>query len=70
LSTPALEAVVLLEELEERGVVVRATPAGSLRCKPKSVITEEDAKRIKANKAELLEVLGSANSQNLSSPHS
>jgi len=53
-----VSARLLLTELEERGISLRPSPNGNLRCKPQSYLTPEDILRIKEHKAELLVIVG------------
>jgi len=56
-----LEAAALLAELNARGIAVAATPRGSLRCTPKSAITEDTLEKIREHKPELLSLITQKN---------
>src|SRR5215218_2213503 len=60
-SMSTLEAAALLAELNARGIAVAATPRGSLRCTPKSAITEDTLEKIREHKPELLSLITQKN---------
>ena len=53
-----IEAMLLVQELEERGVTITATGRDRLRLSPHALLTDNDKERVKAHKANLLESLG------------
>ena len=59
-------ALPLLTELAERGFSLRCASEGTLRCSPKSKLTEEDSRRIKAHREDLLSLVSAQG--NLLSP--
>jgi len=59
-------AEILLTELAERGFSLRCVADGTLRCSPKSKLTEEDSRRIRVHREELLSLVSTK--ENVSSP--
>ena len=55
-----IEAALLVEELERRGIKLRVVEGGKLRCRPQSLLSDRDKERLKLHKAELLSALGYA----------
>src|SRR5215213_7625637 len=53
-----MEALLLYEELEKRGITVGATGDGALRVHPHSLLSDDDKERLKLHKGDLLEALG------------
>src|SRR5215207_5628122 len=66
----SVDALEMLLDLEDRGVVVRLTPRGTLRCKPKNALGVEDVKRLKEHKQDLVDFLSSTGQSIKSSPSS
>jgi hypothetical protein len=58
--SPTTAALLLYEELKGRGVTIEAAEGGTLRVRPQSTLSEEDKRRLKKYKGELVAALDSA----------
>jgi len=65
-----LIAEVLLEELTGRGVALKVTPQGNIRCRPKGNLAPEHPAMIKEHKQDLIRILKSTDQSIVPSPPS